>query len=170
MRDLVNDILALQACGKTDALPHLRAKLNKAYDAFVKKHGAINKTVRTETTRKDGKTITQRRMPNLAAFRADPDAFKVAAIENYDEEHDVASKAAIFTGDVIGSYERPSISGPEDALAASLNETGKIDMPLIAVMMGTSEEQAAEQLGELVYRNPNGDSGRLPLSTCRATL
>lgn len=158
LRDLVNDILALQACGKTDALPHLRAKLNKAYDAFVKKHGAINKTVRTETTRKDGKTITQRRMPNLAAFRADPDAFKVAAIENYDEEHDVASKAAIFTGDVIGSYERPSISGPEDALAASLNETGKIDMPLIAVMMGTSEEQAAEQLGELVYRNPNGDS------------
>jgi hypothetical protein len=59
-----------------------RRELNRAYDAFMSRYGAINKT--TISAREDG-TVT-RRMPNLVKFRDDPDAMLVMSLEQYDEE------------------------------------------------------------------------------------
>ena len=158
IRDTVNLLLARQSRGDKTGLDGLRESLNAEYDAFVKANGPINKTTINEwVDKKTGKPRTTVRRPNLAAFRDDPDAYKVAAIENYDEQKNTATKAAIFTADIVASYERPTISGPADALAVSLNETGTIDMPRIAAMMDMSETAAAEALGDRVYLNPNGD-------------
>lgn len=157
LRDIVNLLLSKQARGDRTGLDDLRSSLNLAYDAFAREFGPVNKTVKTERKAKDGSTQYAIKRPNLAAFRDDPDAYKVAAIENYDEQKDTASKAAIFTTDVLAAYERPSISGPADAMAVSMNETGQIDMTRIAALMGVDEPTAIEALGERVYLNPKGD-------------
>src|SRR5678815_5759426 len=75
-----------------------RGELNRAYDAFVSRYGAINKT--TISAREDG-TVT-RRMPNLVKFRDDPDAMLVMSLEEYDEMTGKAAKAAIMHKDVVG--------------------------------------------------------------------
>ena len=162
MRDLVNDLLASSAQGKPEALPNLRNQLNAKYDAFVKAFGPINKETVTVQKRKgkDGEVreITTTRYPNLTGFEDDPDAYKVAAIENYDSETGKASKRAIFTTDIVGAYQRPEVTGPADALAVSLNETGGIDINRVAQMLKVSEPEAAAALGERAYLNPNGEA------------
>jgi N12 class adenine-specific DNA methylase len=160
MRDTVNRMLAIQSGAAQAAdgeMDSLRAALNADYDAFVKKFGPINLTHITETKRKkDGKVITTRRMPNFSPIEDDNDAYKVKALEVYDEKTQKAKKAAIFTEDVVGSYTRPAVTGPSDALAVSLNETGRVDMALIADQLGVGEAEAAAVLGDRVYQNPSG--------------
>jgi N12 class adenine-specific DNA methylase len=165
MRDIVNDLLRGQATGQKDANAQLRKNLNAAYDKFVKAHGPINQVVETvqqRTDRKTGETrsITIRKYPNFTPFAEDPDAFKTAAIESYDEATGKASKAAIFKEDIVGSYTPPEITGPTDAIAVSLNQTGKIDMPAIATQLNISEAQAIEAMGDLIYLDPAGDQWR----------
>jgi N12 class adenine-specific DNA methylase/predicted kinase len=160
LRDIVNEMLARQAAGDTARMDALRAGLNEAYDAFVEKHGPINKTIVSKSKRKDGTTVTTRRRPNFSIVEDDPDSYKVAAIEVYNETTGTASKAAIFVDDIVGSYARPTITGPADALAVSLNEKGKIDIPFIAERLGMTEAQAIRDLGNRVYLDPNGDVWR----------
>lgn len=163
LRDIVNEMLAIQG-GLTEARPErmaqLRDGLNEAYDAFVAAHGPINKTVVTKQNRKDGKEITIKRFPNLSAFEDDPDAFKVSAIEVYDEKTDTAKKAAIFTQDVVSAYVPPDVQSPADALAVSLNEKGGVDIPLIASRLGLTEAEAIAALGEQVFLDPVGETYR----------
>lgn len=169
MRDIVNDLLAGQTqTGKTrtkdSARDHLRTKLNAAYDAFVEEFGPLTKpTVTVQTRKVDGETreIIIRRYPNQAGFADDPDAYKVFAIENYDEETGKASKAAIFSTDVVAPYRRPEIAGPADALAVSLNETGGVDIAGIAEMLAVSPDEAAAQLADRIYLDPNGETWQL---------
>lgn len=159
VRDIVDELFAIQGgkeavAGRKEAL---RAALNESYDAFVEKFGPINLTNVTERVDKAGRTITTRRKPNFAAFEEDPSAYKVAMIEVYDEKTGTARKAAIMSEDVIGSYQRPRITGSTDALTVSLNEVGRVDMGLIAEQMGVSQEEAAALLGDTVFLNPKGE-------------
>jgi N12 class adenine-specific DNA methylase/predicted kinase len=163
MRDVVNELLAIQS-GQRVPVPgqkdSLREALNASYDAFVSAHGPINKTLISKQVRKDGKEITIRRQPNLAPFEDDPDAFKVSAIEVYDEKTGKASKAAIFSEDILAEYVTPEIKGPLDALAVSLNEKGRVDLPFIAERLGVSEAEASAILGDELYLDPVGDQWR----------
>jgi N12 class adenine-specific DNA methylase len=162
IRDIVNDLLKPNSGADEDRRNELRRDLNRAYDAFVARYGPINKTILTVTSRlrQDGSPVILRRMPNFAVFREDPDAFKVAALENYSERDDSAVKTAIFTHDVVRQAEEPVITGPADALAVSLNRTGRVDMPLIAEALGIDEDQAIQALGDAVWLDPAGDVWR----------
>ena len=162
MRDIVTTLLARQASGDGEDRGPLRDQLNQIYDAFYRRYGAINKTVSTVSTRlrTDGTPVVLRRFPNVASFRDDPDAFKVAAIETYNENKDIAAKAAIFSHDIVQPYVEPVISGPSDALAVSLNQCGNVDIPLIASKLGMSEAAAIEVLGERIWLDPAGDIWR----------
>jgi len=166
VRDVVNQLLGGQAQGKAADGAALRKKLNKAYDAFVKEFGPINKetvTVRVTKNKATGEetpTTTVSR-PNLKDFSDDPDSYKVAAIENFDSETGVATKRAIFTADILAPSTRPDVRGSADALAVSLNETGGVDMARIAGMLKVSEDAAAAEIGDRIYRNPNGEKWEL---------
>jgi N12 class adenine-specific DNA methylase/predicted kinase/alkylhydroperoxidase family enzyme len=157
LRSIVNDMLAKQARGDRAGMDDYREALGKAYDDFVERYGPINRTIVTKQTRKDGKEVVIRRKPTLSLFQEDPDAFKVAAVEVYDEKSDTAKKAAIFNQDIVGSYQTPAITGPSDALAVSLNETGKVDMPLIAKRLGLNQAEAIASLDDQVFENPAGE-------------
>ena len=171
IRDIVNDLLKPESDANQDCRNELRQSLNRAYDAFVARYGPINKTMQTVTARlrQDGTPVILRRMPNFAAFREDPDAFKVAALENYSERDDTAVKTAIFTHDVVRRAEEPVITAPADALAVSLNRTGRVDMPLIADALGVEEEQAINRSERRSGSIRRGTSGAPPPIICRAT-
>jgi hypothetical protein len=162
MRDIVNELLKPPAAGSSQARDELRRRLEATYDRFVKRHGPINKTVLTTSSRlrKDGTPITLRRMPNFSKFREDPDAFKVAVIEYYEETTGFFAKGPIFTHDIVRTPETPRIAEPSDALAVSLNQTGRIDLELIASLLEMDEEDARDALGDRIWLDPAGDVWR----------
>ena len=157
LRDTVSELLRGQM--PAEDRKALRDRLNAQYDAFVEKYGPINRTITTVSKRLDkaGNPIITRRMPNLASFREDPDSALVAALEIYDEATDSARKSAIFHGDVLKAAPEPVIKGPADALAVSLDQTGGVDIALIAERLGVSEDAAIEALGDRVYLDPEGE-------------
>lgn len=163
VRDAVNAVLAEQASGKSSDAPARRKDLNEAYDAFFKRFGPINLTNVSVSSRKTkaGEPIITRRMPNLSTFKNDPDAYKVAAIENYDEETNTASKAAIFTVDVVlPAIKPPEVVSTADAVAISLNRFGRVDIAEISAMLNMSPADAIDALGEQIYLDPAGDVWR----------
>lgn len=158
IRDTYNDLMRAQLDGVGDK-EALRADLRKKYDNFIEQYGPINKEEKTVTKRlnKAGENVVIVRHPNLKEFRADPDAWKVASIENYDSETGKAKPADIHTKDVIRPPMERQINGPSDALAASLNDKGGVDLDHIAQSLGVdSHEAAINALGDTVYQNPDG--------------
>jgi N12 class adenine-specific DNA methylase len=126
-------------------------ELNRAYDAFVSRYGAINKT--TISAREDG-TVT-RRMPNLVKFRDDPDAMLVMSLEEYDEEADKAKKADIMKRDVVGRAPPVTeVRSAEEGLLQSLNQRGRLDLAFISDLYHTPEDQIIAELGDLIYQDP----------------
>ena len=97
---------------------------------------------------------------HVAASLDDPDAFKVAALEDYDENGDQAAKTAIFTRDIIRDQAPPAIENAADALAVSLNRTGGVDLSFIASTLKITGEEAQEALGETIWLDPAGDVWR----------
>ena len=158
LRDTVNKLLDVKRDKKLDTAN--RERLNRLYDSFVAKHGPINKETVTVTTRlnKSGDNIIIRKLPNMAAFRRDPDSFKVAAIENYDPETGKASKAAIFKGDVTASLSGPQITNAVDSVGWSLNAFGGIEPQAMADQLGISRDRLIADLGDRIYLNPNGET------------
>jgi len=117
----------------------LRQKLNKVYDAFVKKHGPIHSRGNTQ------------------AFNEDPDFPLLLSLEQWDEETKTATKADCFTRRTIKKYERPTkADNPQEALMISLNETGAVDMDRMAELTGQSKEELLEALNGLVFSDPEG--------------
>ena len=128
-----------------------RSTLNRDYDAFVHHYGPVNKTTIHPTS--DGTLV--RRMPNLVKFREDPDAMLVMALEEYDEETGTARKAPILGRDVVGPTPSvESVGSAEDGLLVALDRTGTVDLPLIARLYGKAERDVIDELGDLVYRDP----------------
>ncbi|WP_201750248.1 DEAD/DEAH box helicase family protein [Tautonia marina] len=152
LRDKARAVLAAQNEGAPEP-ERLQARqaLNTAYDRFVRAYGPINKTTFSET--KDGTVI--RRMPNLAKFREDPDAMLVMALEDYDDITGKAEKAAIMERDVVGPTPPIThVASAEEGLLVSLNQRGKVDLPFIAGLYGKPEAAVTQELGDLIYRNP----------------
>ncbi len=158
MRDLISGLLDVNRDRSKDV--DQRKRLNSQYDAFVKRFGPINKEVVTVTSRlnKAGDPIIITRKPNMSAFSVDPDAFKVAAIENYDSETGKASKAALFQGDVVSANPSAEIKNAVDGIGWSLNSFGELNLTAVADRLGKTKDQIIEELGERIYENPNGET------------
>jgi hypothetical protein len=113
IRDTVNDLIAAQLAGDPAKSAAHRQELVTAYQTFVKEWGPINKEVSTVTSRlnKAGVPVVVVRQPNLVPLLADPDVWKVAAIENYDRETGTAKPSDIQTKDVIAPHSRSALAG-----------------------------------------------------------
>lgn len=137
-----------------------QARLLKAYRAFVDDFGPINLTktyYRIDT--KTGDEFPTHRRPNIACFDEDPDCWLVASAERYDTETETGEPGPIFTERVVRPPAEPVIATAEDALAATLDSVGRVDIDQIAGQLGISRELAIEQLGDAIYSVPNsGDT------------
>ena len=128
-----------------------RRELNRVYDMFVSQYGLINKTTFSES--KTG-TIIQR-MPNVVKFIDDPDAMLVLALEECDATSGTAIKAAILLKDVVGrAPEVTTVQSAEEGLLVSLDRKGEVDIPYIASLYGVEEARVIEELGEIIYQDP----------------
>ncbi|MCP4493140.1 MAG: DEAD/DEAH box helicase family protein, partial [Gammaproteobacteria bacterium] len=156
IRDAIRKALKAQMDGLTDAEKDAaRKELHDVYDAFVDEFGIVNDTKVTEINRKDGKTIFQRRTKNLKPFLDDPDAYLVAAIEDYDDVKNTAGKGAIFHEDVLRPERSvEDVETVHDALLASLSMRNKVDIPYIAELYKKSEQDVIEELRGKIYNDP----------------
>jgi N12 class adenine-specific DNA methylase/SAM-dependent methyltransferase len=133
-------------------------RLLKAYRAFVEDFGPINLTkTYHRIDPKTGDEFPTHRRPNISAFDEDPDCWLVASAERYDTETDTAQPGPIFTERVVRPPAEPVIATAEDALAATLDAIGRVDINQIAAQLGVSRELAIEQLGDAIYSVPNSD-------------
>jgi N12 class adenine-specific DNA methylase/adenine-specific DNA methylase len=153
IRDAVRDVLRAQAADQPWTPAQIRLRI--AYANFVRSFGPINHTLVSVTA--DAETGEERethRRPNLAPFADDPDCWLVASIEDYDLESGLARMGAIFRERVIAPPSAPLIATAADALAVTLNETGRVDLDHLAELLDRDPETALAQLGETVFRNP----------------
>ncbi len=116
-----------------------RKKLNIVYDSAVRTLGPLSSPY------------------NQKVFGQDPDLPLLLALENYDPEtKKVLSKAAIFTERTQTPHkEIEHVDTAEEALHASLNEKGRIDIPRMAELLGQSEAEVLSELANtLIYKDP----------------
>lgn len=161
LRDRARAVLAMEAADGEDTadLDRERTALRAGYDAYAATWGPLNRVSTRPTGRMDPETGEERfarvRPPVMATFRRDPFSALVMALEVYDEVAGVAAPASILTQRVV--VPRSPVLGvddPGDALAVSLDTTGRADLDHIADLLGTDPADAREQLGRLVYDDP----------------
>jgi N12 class adenine-specific DNA methylase len=88
-------------------------------------------------------------------LRSDPFAALVQALETFDETSQSAAPAGILSERVVvPRAPRLGADTPQDALAICLDTRGRFDLGEIARLLGITEPEAREQLGELVYEDP----------------
>ncbi|WP_454888536.1 lactate dehydrogenase [Sphingobium indicum] len=153
IRDTVRAILRAQLNDRPYA--DSQEKLLSHYRHFIKKHGPINRTI--TSIRIDPETGAEKeyqRRPNLQPFLDDPDVWLVASIENYDEADDAGTPGPIFTERVVKPPVVQEIQSAQDALALSLHDRGRVDIPLIAGLLGITEVEALADLAGDVYLDP----------------
>ena len=144
LRQIVNDLIDQQLNDYPDEdIKATQAKLNAAYDAFTAKYGLIN----------DKK--------NARLFDDDSSYYLLCSLENLDENKNLKSKADMFTKRTI----RPervvtSVDTPSEALAVSIGEHGKVDLPYMAELLGTpgNYERITTELSGVIFKDPAADA------------
>jgi len=117
-----------------------RKLLNEIYDSFVRRYGHLSSR------------------DNLRAFASDPDQPLLLSLEIYDPDVRRAQKAAIFERRTLQRHSTADhVETAAEALAISLNETGRIHWHLMEKITGHGSRQLQRELDSLVYRNPQGD-------------
>ena len=143
LRQIVNELIDQQLNDYPDEdIKASQAKLNAAYDAFTAKYGLIN----------DKK--------NARLFDDDSSYYLLCSLENLDENKNLKSKADMFTKRTI----RPervvtSVDTPSEALAVSIGEHGKVDLPYMAELLGTPGDygRITAELSGVIFKDPAAD-------------
>ena len=165
LRDRARGLLAAEAASLQDTpdLAVLRDGLRAAYSTYVERYGPVNRYTLRRTGRVDadgGEERMARITPPAVRLLCKHDPFGplVRALENFDDTSQTAAPAALLTERVVAPRApRLGADTPQDALAICLDTHAHVDLAEIARLLGTSESEAREQLGELVYHDPATD-------------
>ena len=143
LRQIVKDLIDQQLNDFPDEdIKETQAKLNAAYDAFTAKYGLLN-------DRKNGRL-----------FEQDSSYYLLCSLENLDEQGQLKSKAAMFTKRTIRpEHTVTSVDTPSEALAVSIGEHGKVDLPYMAELLGTPDEygRITTELSGVIFKDPAAD-------------
>ena len=160
LRNAAQALLAAEAASADDSpeLSGLRAELGRRYDSYFAAYGPLNRFSLRRTGRTNpatGEPVVARVRPRQGGFAGDPFAPLVFALEEFDPAGQRAAKAAIFRERVIAPRApRLGADTPADALAICLDACGEVRLSEISRLLGTSEDDAREQLGALVFAEP----------------
>jgi N12 class adenine-specific DNA methylase len=162
LRDQAGALLAEEAAHVADPahLERLRGDLRSSYQRYVRTHGPINryKTHGTgRTDRETGEPIVRRSYPRaVRLLMGDPLGALVLSLERFDDDTQTATEADLLRRRVLHSRETiTEAATPEDALAVCYDRLGKVDLDLVASLLGITPEQACVAIGELVYEDPD---------------
>ena len=138
IRDTTQELIRCQVEDKSDAeVEALQKKLGEQYDSFTKKYGLISSNA------------------NRRAFSQDSSYCLLAALELVDENGNLERKADIFTKRTIRKAEPvTSVDTASEALAVSIGEKARVDIPFMAGLCGKTEEEVTKELTGVVFQNP----------------
>lgn len=163
LRDGAHRLLELEAAtvDDTDEINQAREGLYRDYRKYAGRYGPLNRYTlrRTGRTNEAGEDTYARTVPTpIRLLRSDPFGALVLALEQFDDTDQTATPAAIMTRRVVSPRTEPQgVDTPADAIAVSLDRTGRIDLPLIADMLGMDETEARASLTGLVFTDPITD-------------
>ena len=138
LRETTQKLLDCQLHDGTDAeVELLQGTLKDQYKRFTAQYGLINSTA------------------NKRAFRQDSSYCLLASLEILDEDKNLKRLADIFTKRTIRKPEPvTSVDTPSEALALSIGEKAKVDVPFMAELCGKTEQEVTEELAGVIFRNP----------------
>ena len=120
-----------------DEIHRLQAQLNRQYDAYHIKHGLINS-----------------RSAELS-FRDDSSYYLLCSLEDIDEKGNYKGKTDMFTKRTIRAAQIPDHADTaSDALALSIGERAKVDMPYMKHLTGKDEATLAKELAGVIFVEP----------------
>ena len=144
LRQIVNQLIQEQLDDYPDEdIKATQAKLNTAYDAFTAKYGLLN-------DRKNGRL-----------FEDDSSYYLLCSLENLDENKQLKSKADMFTKRTIRPERTvTSVDTPSEALAVSIGEHGRVDLPYMAELLGSpgDYERITTELQGVIFKDPSADA------------
>ena len=144
LRQIVNELIDQQLNDYPDEdIKATQERLNAAYDAFTAKYGLIN----------DKK--------NARLFDDDSSYYLLCSLENLDENKNLKSKADMFTKRTIRPERTvTSVDTPSEALAVSIGERGKVDLPYMAELLGTPGDygRITTELSGVIFKDPAADA------------
>lgn len=139
IRDSVRRLLDLQVENASDQdIKAEQDTLNRLYDTFTAKNDALCS------------------FANRVAFREDASSPLLLALEKVDEDGKVTGKSDIFFKRTIRAYQPVTHADTSvDALAISISEKGKIDLPFMRQLTGKSEDELVQELSGIIFLNPD---------------
>lgn len=139
LRDIVHELIDAQVEGYSDeTIRALQRRLNDAYDTFTAKNGLINSR------------------GNDMAFSDDSSYYLLCSLEHINDEGEFLGKADIFYKRTIHALEKVDhVDSPQEALAVSLGEYGRIDFDFMSRLSGLSQEELVRGLQGQIFEDPS---------------
>ncbi|WP_327195604.1 DEAD/DEAH box helicase family protein [Paenibacillus alginolyticus] len=148
LRDTVRELIEYQTEDYSDEMiREQQRKLNAQYDRFTTQYGLINSRA------------------NSLAFSDDSSYFLLCSLEIVDEEGRLLRKADMFTKRTIRQRTNvEQVDTASEALAVSIGAKARVDLPYMAELTGSTEEQLMEELRGVIFPNPeNRDETDQPI-------
>ena len=141
LRQQVNDLIQAQLDNADDAaLAPIQARLNQHYDAFTAKYGLINAR------------------SNASVFSSDSSYYLLCSLEVLNEQGGLARKEDMFTKRTIRQQTTIThVDTAAEALAVSIAEKARVDLPYMAQLTGIEPEQLTKELNGVIFPVPNQD-------------
>ncbi len=112
--------------------------LNRLYDAYTAKYGLINSR------------------GNYLAFASDESYFLLCSLEVLDDEGNFKRKADMFTKRTIKPHrEVTSVETASEALALSIGEKARVDLPYMEQLTGKTQAELVQDLQGVIFKVPN---------------
>ncbi|MCF2702494.1 DNA helicase [Enterocloster clostridioformis] len=112
--------------------------LNRLYDAYTAKYGLINSR------------------GNYLAFASDESYFLLCSLEVLDDEGNFKRKADMFTKRTIKPHrEVTSVETASEALALSIGEKARVDLPYMEQLTGKTQTELVQDLQGVIFKVPN---------------
>lgn len=139
LRDCVRQLIDYQTEGYPDEdIQKEQARLNTLYDDYARKYGLLSSR------------------GNSLAFGDDSSYFLLCSLEVLDEEGNFKRKADMFTKRTIRPHVAvTSVDTASEALAVSIAEKARVDMPFMAELSGKTETELEMELAGVIFRNVN---------------
>ena len=141
-RDIVLECISLQLASCNDAtLYDIQTQMNDSYDEFVKKFGRINSR------------------GNSIAFSEDSTYYLLCSLEIFDDEGNFKKKSDMFSKRTIRSHQKvTSVDTAKDALVASMQEYGRMDMEYMTKIYNHAESEIIDELKNDIIFDPEKNS------------
>ena len=138
LRDCVRKLIDFQLTDGSDAeIRAQQAELGRLYDAFSAEYGIIN-----------GKA-------NGRAFEGDSSYYLLCSLEILDEDRKLKRKADIFSKRTIRRRKPVTqVDTASEALAVSIGERAKVDLPFMARLTGKAEDEIVADLQGVIFLDP----------------